>query len=116
MAVFVDPADAVAGSLHFARAVAPLQLRIGMHRGPCIALRANDRIDYFGGTVNVASRVAHAAGADEILVSAAVADDPRVADALPAGLRGTLALRGIPAPIDVVRILHPAAIPASALA
>ena len=104
MAVFVDPQDAVAAALAFNDAVAPLQLRIGIHRGPCIAMRANDRLDYFGGTVNVASRVAHAAGAGEVLVTDAVADDPRVADALPDGDRGTLTLRGIPEPIGVVRV------------
>ncbi len=104
MAVFVDPGDAVAAAQRFGAAVAPLQLRIGMHRGPCIALRANDRIDYFGGSVNIASRVAHGAGRDEIVRSAVVADDPRVADLAPPGERGTLALRGIPDPVEVVRI------------
>jgi class 3 adenylate cyclase len=114
MAVFVDPADAVTASLGFARAVAPLQLRIGIHRGPCIALRANERLDYFGGTVNVASRIAHAAGADELLLSAAVADDARVEGAIPAGERGTVALRGIAAPVEVVRIRRAATVGASA--
>ena len=61
MAVFVDPRDAVEAALRFGAAVAPLQLRVGMHRGPCIAVRANDRLDYFGATVNLASRVGHAA-------------------------------------------------------
>lgn len=109
MAVFADPRDAVAAALRFEGAVAPLALRVGMHRGPCIAMRANERIDYFGGTVNVASRVGHAAGAHEVLMTAAIADDPRVADVLPAGERGTLALRGIPEPVDVVRVAVPAA-------
>jgi class 3 adenylate cyclase len=104
MAVFVDPRDAVRAALAFGAVVAPLQLRIGMHRGPCIAVRANDRLDYFGGTVNVASRVAHAAGPGEVLVTAIVADEPRIADILPNAERGTLALRGIPQPVDVVRV------------
>jgi len=114
MAVFVDPRDAVEAALLFARAVAPLQLRIGMHRGPCIAMRANDRIDYFGATVNLASRVEHAARAGEILMTSAVADDPRVADVLPAGERGTVALRGIPEPVEVVRVPTGVAVPAQA--
>jgi class 3 adenylate cyclase len=104
MAVFVDPRDAVEAALLFADAAAPLRLRIGMHRGPCIAIRANERIDYFGAAVNLASRVEHAARAGEILMTSAVADDARVADILPAGERGTVALRGIPQPVDVVRI------------
>jgi class 3 adenylate cyclase len=104
MAVFADPCDAVDAALLFAGAAAPLELRIGLHRGPCIAMRANERLDYFGATVNVAARVAHAAGAGEILATAAVADDPRVADVLPDGERGTLVLRGIPEPVDVVLV------------
>jgi class 3 adenylate cyclase len=109
MAVFADPCDAVEAALEFAGAAGPLQLRIGMHRGPCIAMRANERLDYFGATVNLAARVAHAAGAGEILLTAAVADDARVADVLPEGERGTVVLRGIPAPIEVVLVRTAAA-------
>jgi class 3 adenylate cyclase len=104
MAVFVDPVDAVEAVLQFASAAAPLQLRIGMHRGPCIAMRANDHLDYFGATVNVASRVGHASGPGEILLTGTIADDPRVAEILPAGERGTVTLRGIPEPVEVVRV------------
>jgi class 3 adenylate cyclase len=104
MAVFVDPRDAVDAALHFERAAEPLRLRIGMHRGPCIAVRANDRLDYFGAAVNLASRVGHAAGPGEILLTAAVADDPRAAEIVPEGERGIVTLRGIPHPVDVVRI------------
>ena len=104
MAVFVDPRDAVEATLLFAAAAAPLQLRIGMHRGPCIAMRANDHLDYFGATVNVASRVGHASGPGEILLTGTIADDPRVADILPGGERGTVTLRGIPEPVEVVRV------------
>ena len=97
MAVFADPRDAVDAALRFAAAAAPLELRIGMHRGPCIAMCANERLDYAGATVNLAARVAHAAGAGEILMTSAVADDARVADGLPDGDRGTVVLRGLPA-------------------
>ena len=104
MAVFVDPRDAVEAVLLFAAAAAPLQLRIGMHRGPCIAMRANDHLDYFGATVNLASRVGHASGPGEILLTSTIADDPRVADILPGGERGTVTLRDIPEPVEVVRV------------
>jgi class 3 adenylate cyclase len=109
MAVFVDPRDAVDAALRFGRAAEPLQLRIGLHRGPCIAVRANDRLDYFGATVNVASRVGHAAGPGEILLTAAVADESRVADILPSGERGVVTLRGIAQPVEVVRVAAPLA-------
>jgi class 3 adenylate cyclase len=32
-------------------------LKIGIHEGPCLAVMLNDRQDYFGQTVNIASRV-----------------------------------------------------------
>ena len=34
----------------------PLQLKAGLHTGPCIAVTLNDRLDYFGSTVNLAAR------------------------------------------------------------
>ena len=34
-----------------------LILRIGVHSGPCIAVESNDRLDYFGQTVNIACRL-----------------------------------------------------------
>jgi class 3 adenylate cyclase len=34
-----------------------LLLKIGIHEGPCLAVTLNDRLDYFGQTVNVAARV-----------------------------------------------------------
>ena len=108
MAVFADSRDAVEAAREFAAAAAPLELRTGLHRGPCIAMRANDRLDYVGATVNVAARVAHAASAGEILITAAVADDARVAEVLPDGERGTVALRGITSPVEVVLIRAPA--------
>ena len=36
----------------------PLTLKIGIHHGPAIAMTANDHLDYFGRTVNLAARVA----------------------------------------------------------
>lgn len=55
-----------------------LALRIGLHRGPCIAMTANDRIDYFGTTVNTAARVQAVAEAQEIALSPAMLDLPEV--------------------------------------
>lgn len=57
---------------------APLHLRIGLHRGPCIAMTANDRIDYFGTTVNTAARIQGVAGADEIALSPTLLQQPDV--------------------------------------
>src|SRR6185436_12925124 len=31
----------------------PLALKAGIHAGPCLAINQNDRLDYFGSTVNI---------------------------------------------------------------
>ncbi len=43
--------------LNEARGREDLVLKIGIHEGPCLAVTLNDRLDYFGQTVNVAARV-----------------------------------------------------------
>ena len=47
--------------LNTARGGEDLLLKIGIHEGPCIAVSLNERQDYFGQTVNIASRVQHLA-------------------------------------------------------
>ena len=53
-----------------------LALTIGLHAGPCIAVELNERLDYFGQTVNVAARVQGLAGAQEIVTTDAVLAAP----------------------------------------
>ena len=74
MAVFEEPADAVDAALEAAQAVGRIdvggyrpRMRAGVHLGKPRKLGA----DFFGVDVNVAARVAAAAGADEVLVSEA---------------------------------------------
>ncbi|HTJ91682.1 MAG TPA: adenylate/guanylate cyclase domain-containing protein, partial [Pararobbsia sp.] len=43
-----------------------LILKIGVHHGPAIAVTLNERLDYFGQTVNIAARVQGIARASEI--------------------------------------------------
>jgi class 3 adenylate cyclase len=51
----------VAAALRMREAIRGLKedllLKIGIHEGPCLAVMLNDRQDYFGQTVNIASRV-----------------------------------------------------------
>lgn len=35
----------------------PIVVKAGVHVGPCISVTLNERLDYFGGTVNMASRL-----------------------------------------------------------
>ena len=54
-----------------------LLLKIGMHEGPCIAVTLNERQDYFGQTVNIASRVQGLANEREIFATSSIVSDPR---------------------------------------
>ncbi len=87
MAAFIDPGEAVEAALDMRREIAAFNLRqpdkalvlkIGVHKGAAIAVTLNDRLDYFGQTVNIAARVQHLADADEIFVSRDVYDFPDV--------------------------------------
>jgi class 3 adenylate cyclase len=66
MATFVTPDRAVSAALRMREGMERLNderghedllLKIGIHEGPCLAVNLNDRQDYFGQTVNIASRV-----------------------------------------------------------
>ncbi len=46
-----------------------IDLRLGLHEGPCYMVTANDRLDYFGQTVNIAARLEGQAGPGEIVMS-----------------------------------------------
>jgi class 3 adenylate cyclase len=87
MATFPAPDRALAAALRMREAMAELNtlrgredllLKIGMHEGPCIAVSMNERQDYFGQTVNIASRVQGLANVQAIFVTGAVVNDPRV--------------------------------------
>jgi len=89
MAAFSTALDAARASLEMREAVEELNrgrpqrefiLKIGMHKGAAIAVTLNDRLDYFGQTVNIAARVQNLAGGDEICVTEDVHDAPGVAD------------------------------------
>ena len=76
-----------------------LALNIGLHEGPCLAVTLNDRQDYFGQTVNIASRVQGLADPSAILATQAIVDSPNVARLLgEAGYRTIsrqMSLRGV---------------------
>jgi class 3 adenylate cyclase len=76
MATFPTPDRAVAAALRMREAVGDLNkdllLKIGIHEGPCLAVMLNERQDYFGQTVNVASRVQNLAVARAIFATGQV--------------------------------------------
>ena len=89
MAAFFTSADAVQAALDMREAVDQLNrdrlqrdfiLKIGVHRGAAIAVTLNERLDYFGQTVNIAARVQNLADGDEICITEDVYRAPAVAE------------------------------------
>lgn len=77
MAAFLNGRDAVRAALEMRAEIAKfngddgrgLVLKIGVHTGAAIAVTLNERLDYFGQTVNVAARVQSLAEANEIYIT-----------------------------------------------
>ena len=108
MATFATPDRALAAALRMREEMArinterrneDLLLKIGIHEGPCLAVRLNDTQDYFGRTVNIAARVQGLASSRAIHVTKSVVEDPNAAKILEtSGLKPTMrraSLRGI---------------------
>jgi class 3 adenylate cyclase len=115
MAAYPDAALAVGAALEMRDAIErfnrtqperPMLLKIGVHHGAAIAVTLNDELDYFGQTVNVASRVQEMADAAEIWITDEVWRYPGVQALLepyPAEPR-TAEFHGIEHPMTVVRV------------
>jgi class 3 adenylate cyclase len=85
MAVFTRPAPALRALVRAQASLAapsngsfPLSLKVGIHYGPSIAVTQNDRLDYFGSTINVAARLEGQSTGGDVIVSDAVCRDPEV--------------------------------------
>ena len=115
MAAFADPADGMRAGIAIQHNVAQLNeevggeelvIKIGLHSGHCIAVTLNDRLDYFGSTVNLCARLQGESRGADIVVSGTLADDPAVADLLrDMGLKEEVALiRGVPDPVRFYRL------------
>jgi class 3 adenylate cyclase len=59
-----------------------LWLKVGLHKGPCIVVNLNDRLDYFGSTVNITARLPGFSQGGELILSEAFHDDPEIQDFL----------------------------------
>jgi len=115
MAAFADPGDAVAAAIRAQRELGgfnarsdgvALALKIGVHAGPCIAVTLNERLDYFGGMVNLAARLQGQAQAGEIVLSDSIAGDPAVAPLLEtvAAVDDRARVRGVAEPVSFKRL------------
>jgi class 3 adenylate cyclase len=92
MAVFRRPAAAIRAIfkaqeqlVHPPDGSLPLFLKVGIHTGPAITVTLNERLDYFGGTVNMAARLEGLSSGEDVVISSAVYRDPEVAAMLEEG-------------------------------
>ena len=46
-----------------------LRLKSSLHAGPCLAVNANDRVDYFGTTINLAARMVGCSRGGDVIVA-----------------------------------------------
>jgi class 3 adenylate cyclase len=116
MAAYADDVACVRGAIACLRELerfrartpdaARMQLKLGVYAGPSYVVTANGALDYFGSTVNVASRLQHLADAGEIVI------EHDVVERLPAAERAAHAVtapfevqvKGIDRPLRVVRL------------
>jgi class 3 adenylate cyclase len=89
MAVFRQPENALRAMLKAQQVLAlppgggaGLTLKAGLHLGPCIAVTLNDRLDYFGSTVNMAARLEGLSTGNDVVISRPVYEDPEVREML----------------------------------
>ena len=85
----------------------PVKLKVGLHEGPSIAVTLNDKLDYFGQTVNLAARVQAMSEGEDIVMTKAFAQ--RVDNAQALRNKGWTSVelqafaKGFPEPIPVLR-------------
>ena len=81
-------------------------LKVGLYAGACYVVTANGALDYFGQTVNVASRVQHLAGSGEIVMPKDVLEslDAEDRDRLEVKEPLSARVKGVEHPLDLVRV------------
>lgn len=117
MASFGDPADAVRAALDMQARIVEFNLahgahrdftiKLGVHVGGSVMVSLNDRLDYFGSTVNMAARLQGQSTGGDIVLSRAVAEDPAVRPLLEAipTRDESVSLKGFDLPVGFVRVL-----------
>jgi class 3 adenylate cyclase len=117
MATFETPDRAIAAAIRMRQAMSDLgaerqhqslRLKMGIHEGSCLAVTLNGQQDYFGQTVNIASRVQGLAASRSIVVTESVVENADARTLLETnGLKPALkrvALTGIADKVSVYEI------------
>src|SRR5262245_55676802 len=121
MAVFARPEAAIQAALEIQQKLGafnrahhiepPLVIKLGVHHGPVIAINANNRLDYFGRTVNIAARVqGESVGGDVVLTADLLhyMAVQQVLKDLPTPRPFTTVLKGVADPVTLYRLTLPA--------
>lgn len=122
MATFSTPIDGLRAALDMVREIAAMNervkkdgfeigLKVGLHEGPALAVLRDERLDYFGQTVNIAARVQGLASAGEIWLTEPVASAPETRNLMAVERLGSESrhahLKGVGAETLVYRIYSP---------
>jgi adenylate cyclase len=113
-AAFVELQDAVDAALDIMASAERLSgkhglafaIRAGCHEGPCFIVRANERVDLFGSTVNLAARLSSVSGGQQLALLATNAESRREA-LVAAGHdveRVTSTIKGLPGEMSVALV------------
>jgi class 3 adenylate cyclase len=118
MASFCAPAEGIAAAMDMLAELDALNagleprrralVKIGLHAGPALAVKANQTLDYFGQAVNMAARIQALAEAEEIVLSSSFFAREGV-EGLVAGRgfgtsKGVAQLKGISEMLPIVRL------------
>jgi len=90
MAAFSHPSDGIKAALQMLKLISEYNLtsrsqvglKLGLHQGPALAVNANQSLDYFGRTVNIAARIQGQADAGEIWFSEAISNNSEISGLL----------------------------------
>ncbi|MEI6875508.1 MAG: adenylate/guanylate cyclase domain-containing protein [Spirochaetota bacterium] len=118
MAAFLRPGDAVLAARDMIEAFdrfnaekrtkSEIVIKVGAHSGPCIAVTLNDRIDYFGSSVNIAARVQGLSDGRDIMLSRRLYEESSADEAFAEGGWSTesfsVGLKGIDEEQEIVKI------------
>lgn len=115
MAAFRKPVSALRAIWNVQKEIAlrgapPLSIKAGIHTGPCIVVNLNDRLDYFGSTVNIAARLPNFSSGGQTILSEVIRNDLEVIEFLEKNappnslVRFRSEVRGLDQPMDMWRI------------
>lgn len=116
MAVFYRPEDGVTAALNIQKHIDSynektndkIVLKIGLHSGPAIVVNSNNRLDYFGRTVNIAARIQTKSRGGDIVIHKDYLENTTIRTLLKQKTISlqpfTSTLKGIDGEVDLVQI------------